>query len=274
MNKIARLLTLAIGGFMTLGCEEIPPQITPCQTSRVVLVEEFTGIDCVNCPAGAEKLEILSSQNPGKIIVVGIHAGYFATDHNGFDLRCPDGESLESLYLGPVSGYPAASINRRVFEGESDVVADLTEWAGYIGAEFCKRPIAELSLTNTYDPLTRMATVAVDITPSTFFTGVVDEDLAVSVMITESNIVGYQKTPAGSNTSYVHKHVLRDVLTDSYTGDVLITKGNVLTAQQKVIADYPIPAGWNPDNCHAVAFIHYKADDNKEIIQAVEAHIN
>ena len=274
MNKIARLLTLAIGGFMTLGCEEIPPQITPCQTSRVVLVEEFTGIDCVNCPAGAEKLEILSSQNPGKIIVVGIHAGYFATDHNGFDLRCPDGESLESLYLGPVSGYPAASINRRVFEGESDVVADLTEWAGYIGAEFCKRPIAELSLTNTYDPVTRMATVAVDITPSTFFTGLVEEDLAVSVMITESNIVGYQKTPSGSNPSYVHKHVLRDVLTDSYTGDVLITKGNVLTAQQKVIADYPIPTGWDPDNCHAVAFIHYKADNNKEIIQAVEAHIN
>lgn len=273
MNRIAKLLTLAIGGFMTLGCEEIPPQITPCQTSRVVLVEEFTGIDCVNCPAGSEKLETLSSKNPGKIIVVGIHAGYFATDHNGFDLRCPDGENLESLYLGPVSGYPASSINRKVFEGESDVVADLSEWAGYIGSELCDRPIAELSLTNTYDNATRMASVTVDVTPSAFFLGLLEEDLAISIMITESNIVGYQKTPAGSDPAYVHKHVLRDVLTDNYTGDILISKGNTLTAQQKVIADYEIPAGWDPDNCHAVAFIHYKADDNKEVIQAVEAHI-
>jgi thiol-disulfide isomerase/thioredoxin len=274
MNKIAGLLTLAIGSFMSFGCEEIPPEITPCQTSRVVLVEEFTGIDCVNCPAGSEKLETLSRQNPGKIIVVGIHAGFFATDHSGFDLRCPDGENLESLYLGPVSGYPASSINRKVFEGESDVIADLTEWAGYIGSEICNRPIAELSLTNTYDAATRMASVTVDMTPSTFFTDAIDEDLAISVMITESNIVGYQKTPAGSVTSYVHKHVLRDVITDSYTGDVLITRGNVLTAQQKVIVDYLIPPGWDPDNCHAVAFIHYKGDNNKEVIQAVEAHIN
>jgi len=274
MNKIARLLTLAISGFMTLGCEEIPPQITPCQTSRVVLVEEFTGIDCVNCPAGSEKLQTLSNQNPGKIIVVGIHAGYFATDHNGFDLRCPDGENLESLYLGPVSGYPASSINRKVFEGESDVIADLTEWAGYIAAEICERPIAELSLTNTYDAATRMASVTVDVTPSTFFTGLIEEDLAISILLTESNIIGYQKTPAGSDPAYVHKHVLRDVLTDSYTGDVLIPSGNVLSAQQKVIVDYLIPTGWNPDNCHAVAFIHYKGEDNKEVIQAVEAHIN
>lgn len=273
MNKIARLLTVAIGGFMAFGCEEIPPQITPCQTSRVVLVEEFTGIDCVNCPAGAEKLETLSSQNPGKIIVVGIHAGYFATDHSGFDLRCPDGENLESLYLGPVSAYPAASINRRVFEGESDVVTDLSEWAGYIASEICERPIAELSLTNTYDAATEMASVTVDMTPSTFFTGLLEEDLAITVMITESNIVGYQKTPAGSDPAYVHKHVLRDVLSSNYTGDVVITKGNVLTAQQKVIADYPIPNTWNPDNCHAVAFLHYKGNDNKAIIQAVEAHI-
>lgn len=274
MNKIISLLALTIGSFIVLSCEELPPQITPCQTSRVVLVEEFTGIDCVNCPAGAEKLEILSNQNPGKIIVVGIHAGYFATEHDGFDLRCSDGEDLESLYLGPVSLYPAASINRKVFEGESDVVAELSEWAGYIGSEICERPIAELSLTNTYDPTTRMASVAVDMTPSAFFVDAIDEDLAITVMITESNIVGYQKAPAGVDSNYIHKHVLRDVITDNYTGDVIITKGNVLSAQRKLITNYPIPADWNVSNCHAVAFIHYKGNDNKAILQAVEAHIN
>ncbi|BDS13537.1 Omp28-related outer membrane protein [Aureispira anguillae] len=273
MNKIKAVLTLAIGSFIALGCEEIPPEITPCQTNRVVLVEEFTGIKCVNCPIGTEKLEVLSGQNPGKIIVVGIHAGFFAKEYNGFDLKCPDGESLESSYLGPVSGYPSASINRKVFEGESDVITDLAEWAGYIGAEICNRPIADLSVTTTYDDATRKASVTVDMTPSSFFTDAIDEDLAVSVMITENNIVGYQVTPNGADPAYVHKHVLRDVITDSYTGDVLITKGNVLSAQQKVITDYEIPAGWDADNCYVVAFVHYKGDGNKEVIQAVEAHL-
>jgi len=123
----------------------------------VVLVEEFTGIDCVNCPAGSEKLEVLSRQNPGKIIIVGIHARFFAREHDGFDLRCTDGESLET-YFGPVSGYPASSINHKVFEGESDVVADL-------------------SLTNTYDAATRMVSIRVDMTPSIFFVDAIDENL-------------------------------------------------------------------------------------------------
>jgi len=47
-----------------------------------------------------------------------------------------------------------------------------------------------------------------------------------------------------------------------------------LTAEQKVIVDYPIPPSWNPENCHAIAFIHYKGDSNQEVIQAIEAHIN
>ncbi len=82
------------------SCEEIAPTITPCQTDRVILVEEFTGIDCVNCPIGAQKLKELSTQNPGKIVIVGIHAGYFAGEHNGFNLNAEDGELLESQYLG------------------------------------------------------------------------------------------------------------------------------------------------------------------------------
>lgn len=275
MNQIKGLLALVVASFITLGCEEIPPTITPCQTNRVVLVEEFTGIKCVNCPTGSEKLELLAKKQEyqGKIIVVGIHAGFFAKEYNGFDLKCPDGENLESNYLGPVSGYPSAAINRKVFEGKSDMVTSLSEWAGHIGSEICDRPIAELAVTSAYDADNRKASITVDMTPSSFFTDAIDEDLAISIMITESNIVGYQVTPSGPDPNYVHKHVLRDVITDNYNGDVLISKGNVLTAQQKIISDYTIPTGWDPDNCYVVAFIHYKGDANRAVLQAVEAHL-
>jgi thiol-disulfide isomerase/thioredoxin len=276
MNKILNLTIIALVIVTVSCCDEIPPTITPCQTNRVVLVEEFTGVSCVNCPTGTEKLEQLSSQNPGKVIVVAIHAGYFSTpssSNNYHDLRSDDGLLLESLVLGPVSGYPSATINRKIFTGENQLPTNLTKWAGFISTEICNRPIAELSATSTYDPQDSMATVTVNMTPSTYFEGALEEDLAISIMITESNIIGFQKTPQGPDTNYVHKHVLRDVISSDYTGDILITKGNVLSPQQKVITDYKIPAEWNPDNCYIVAFIHYKGDSKKNVQQAIEIHL-
>ncbi len=252
-------------------CDEIPPEITPCQTDRVVLVEEFTGIDCVNCPTGSEKIEQIASQNPGKVIVVGIHAGFFATNHNGFDLRCADGQSLEQ-YLGPVQGYPAATINRKIFPDENQLPLGLSQWAGLINSEICNRPIVNLALTPAFNSNDTTATITVDITPTSYFSDNLDYDMAVTVMITENNIVGYQKTPTGSDTAYVHKHVLRDVLSTDYKGDVIITKGNIVTAQQVVISDYKIPAGWDPDNCYVVAFVHNKGS-NIEVHQAAEKHL-
>lgn len=265
----------AILGMLTLGvllgsCEEIPPTITPCQTDRVVLVEEFTGIDCVNCPIGAEKLKNIAEQNPGKVIVVGIHAGYFAGEHNGFSLNCDDSDALEAQYLGPVSGYPSATVNRKVFEGESDHVTGLNKWAGHIGQELCERAMVDINITPTFSDANRKLSVVVDVVPKDFVTTVAAEDIALTIMITENNIVGYQKTPNGIDLNYVHEHVLRDVLSINYSGDVVYSKGSALSATQKAITDYTLPTGWKADNCYLVAFVHYKGANNKTILQAVK----
>ncbi len=255
------------------SCEEIPPTITPCQTNRITLVEEFTGVSCVNCPIGSAKLELLSSQSPGKIIVVGIHAGFFAvpsTSNNNLDLRTTDGDLLESIHLGPVSGYPSATINRRIFDGENELPVNQNKWAGYINTELCNRPIAELTASSEYSSIDSTVSIVVDMIPATYFEGLIEEDLAMTIMITESNIIGYQLTPQGSEQNYVHKHVLRDILSSDYTGDLMINKGSVLSPQQVSIADYKIPADWNPDNCHVIAFIHYKGDNVKTVQQAIE----
>lgn len=254
------------------SCEEIPPTITPCQTDRVVLVEEFTGIDCVNCPIGAQKLKEISAQNPGKMIIVGIHAGYFAGEHNGFDLNSTDGELLEAQYLGPVSGYPAATINRRLVKDESDIVLAQPKWAGIISTELCERAIVSLDIVSTFDAANNKASIAVNVSPSDFLLSTVEEDVALTIMITEDDIVGYQKTPNGIDPNYVHEHVLRDVLSANYSGDILFPQGTAMEATQKVVTDYTIPADWNPDNCHVVAFLHYKGG-KKDVLQAVESKL-
>lgn len=273
MKLIGNISAIICFSILLSCCDEIPPTITPCQTSRITLVEEFTGVSCVNCPIGSEKLELLSSQNPGKIIVVGIHAGFFAvpsTSNNNLDLRTADGDLLESIHLGPVSGYPSATINRKIFDGENELPVNQNKWAGYINNELCNRPIAELNASSNYNAIDSTVSIVVDMIPSTYYEGLTEEDLAMTIMITESNIIGYQLTPQGAEQNYVHKHVLRDILSSDYTGDLLINKGTVLSPQQVTISDYKIPAEWNPDNCYVIAFIHYKGDNNRTVQQAIE----
>ena len=54
--------------FVTIAlfsCKETMPEVSDDPsppTERKVLIEEFTGVDCSNCPYGSEELELLSSQ--------------------------------------------------------------------------------------------------------------------------------------------------------------------------------------------------------------------
>ena len=45
------------------------------QADRVVLLEDFTGQRCVNCPRGTEVIEQLQKEFGDKVIAVGIHGG-------------------------------------------------------------------------------------------------------------------------------------------------------------------------------------------------------
>ncbi len=143
------------------------------------------------------------------------------------------------------------------------------KWAGIISNELCERSIVGLEVVSTFDASTRKASIAVNITPRDFVLSTVEENVALTIMITENDIVGYQKTPNGDDPNYVHEHVLRDVLSTNYSGDVLFPKGTAMEATQRVVTDYEIPADWNPDNCYVVAFVHYKGG-KKDVLQAIE----
>ena len=68
--------------FLAGSCKEVAPDLTfgpPSGLSdRVVVVEEFTGAQCVFCPPGSEELENLLSLYPENMIAISIHTGFFA----------------------------------------------------------------------------------------------------------------------------------------------------------------------------------------------------
>ncbi|MCH2043843.1 MAG: Omp28 family outer membrane lipoprotein [Saprospiraceae bacterium] len=256
--------------FTWWGCEEIPPDITlNCDTDRVVLVEEFTGVKCVNCPAGSEKIEQLLDIYPDNLIAVSVHAGFFSKpfDSSPEDFTTADGEALDAL-LGPVTGWPAATVNRKTFDGESERILSINSWAGYISEELCQAPKITVEITTSFDTDSRVLSVEVT------GTGIenVAESLGLSVMLTENNITAPQTTPTNSeDVNYVHKHVLRDFITD-ITGETIHSGGSIPSNYSKTYS-YTLPTGWTAENCYVIAAVHGMTDNTRDVFQAAEKKI-
>lgn len=261
-----------------LSCQEIPPIVgdgpydpPPPPNDRYVLMEEFTGVGCVQCPAGSIAIEELLALHGDNLIAVSIHAaGNFSVPfpQNQYDFRTTEGSALFN-YLGP-SGFPTASVNRKKFEGQPSLNLRKKEWAGYILEELSLVPIVALDLNADYDETNRQVQVSVAISP---YKLIDNPDVRLSVLFTEDNIVDHQITPESSpdtEADYVHRHVLRGMATP-YDGIQLTENLNVGTTVTKSF-NYTIPAEWVDKNVKIIAFLSL-AGEEKDVLEAREIHL-
>ncbi len=269
------LFTLLLG---FTSCDEVGPDIDrptvgPRETVdtsgtpvRHILIEEFTGAACVNCPQGAQVIQNLVNVYGTRLIPVSIHTGFFANPlaTSMYDFRTPEGAELDAL-IGPVQAYPSASINRKLFPGENSRVTNSSTWAGYVASELEIDPVLGIDIINVYDSNTR----ELEVTVSSTFIESVTADLSLSVMITENNIVDAQVDNTGLIPMYTHKHVLREMLT-SANGAPMAGVASGETIVQTF--SFTLPADWVDSNCHVVAFVHQSPPD-LEILQAAEASL-
>lgn len=284
MRHITYTLTLCTL-LLWAGCEEIAPEVTPvmevesvCEAPepiegqlRQVLIEEFTGVRCVNCPAGSEALKGLLETYGEQLVAVSIHAGSFSPPYPGsYDtLRTPMGEDILSL-LGAPLGYPTAVVNRTSFTGGSNLQIGRGSWAGAIEEVLENElPKVALAVRTQYDEETRELSACVTMD---FKADIDAEDIRLSVFLAENNVVDLQLTPESSepDPNYVHEHVFRTAMTN-YAGNLITAEtvsGNII---QQTFAT-TLEERWKPEDCHVIAFVHYGGDD-KEVLQAEEAPV-
>lgn len=277
MKNSIIIRTLFMGCLLLWGaCHEIAPIITPTDggngggntpvenQQRQVLIEEFTGVRCVNCPAGSQAIETLLGIHGERLIAVSIHAGFFSPPYDSAsEFRTPEGNNLLN-YLGSPLGFPTAVVNRRKFAGEENLQIGQGKWAGYIAEELLAPPTVKIGLTRTYDAATRRLELTSKLFVQETITG---EDLRLSVMLLESGPVGRQLTPQGEQADYVHKHVLRTMLSpyDGSPIDEPFTSGAEITRT----FNYTIPDGWVAEKCRLVVFVS-RNSGTKDVLQAHE----
>lgn len=277
-----KLAILVFGGLLLQSCDKIEGPIKenystgPVDTTkiqRMVLVEEFTGNKCGNCPEGAEILERLrDTVFAGRVITIAVHAGSFAVPNAGgtkyrADYRTSTGEALNTKF-GIVS-YPSAAI-ARVQEAPGDYSYTTAQWSTQIQAELDKgEPNAGISITPNFNSGTRELSVQTQVYYKNAGSNASDY---LVVYLTEDSLVSNQKDyrlPQGNQdiTAYNHKHVLRAALSGDYGDQVSST---AVAQGQKVTKTftYTLPAEVVWKNCHVVAFLtNY---DSGEVLQAAE----
>ncbi len=260
------------------GCSVTTPSFTPRSNPvKKVLIEEFTGHRCGNCPKAASEISNIIAAKGNQVVAIAYHSalsGYFTSPlPNGTmysaDYRTELSKELDQKYGISAAGLPNGMVNRRLVDGSS--IVSLTKWSNTVNNFLAENQLIDIQLKVFYDPsdssLCAFAYVqALEI---------IDNDLRLVMVLTESNVLGWQKdyTLAQEDIeNYTHKHMLRAGITTVW-GKAL-NNGKEVSAGQEFIEGYSIPLNlnsWNPANLSVVAYV-YDYTTN-EVLQAEEVKI-
>ena len=277
MNKIIKiLLFFALIIVLLQACDKIEEpyerEINGGGGNRKVLLEDYTGHTCVNCPGAAGTAHELKDEYKDQLVIIAVHAGYFAQPTNEpytADFRTEVGEELNNFF-GIVSN-PAGMVNR-IGEGQERILVE-TEWQSAVGQEVARPADAGITISNTYNEQTRVLNTSLDIK----FINALPGTYRTCAYIIEDSIVAPQKNndpalgPSPDWLDFVHDNMLRGSLNDTW-GDLVtdedITAGSVYTVQ---CDGFTLNAEWKDRHCAIVAFVYN--EDTFEIIQAEEEKV-
>ena len=236
----------------------------PGENVRKVLVEDFTGQKCPNCPEAAEIAHTIKTLYGEQIVILTVHAGFYAVpDLNGnftTEFRTPEGDELNAFFGFPA--YPMGMVNRTDYSGSTILLKDSWEAASAIQVELDAQ--AEITISNTYNA----GTHKLDCILETEFLEDLDGTYNICAFIVESGIISPQQSEGGVIPAYEHNHVLRTSMNGTW-GDLVGTDGLAVSGN-KLTNSYSItlPPVWDAENCAVVAFIYNT--ETLEVLQAEE----
>lgn len=276
MKTYKRIIFTVCLIFSLVSCEVISederyePVIVE-NSRRVVLLEEFTGVRCTNCPKAAKIAHDLLTQYPENIVVIGLHGentGNYGTPFEGEqDFRIPESKEYFTYFGGTATqGYPCGMVNRS--KNSNTILADgilmnYDVWATEVVRSLLIEPSADIYLELVEDSSLPDSVIKVNVTIETLKE--IDFPVSLNVQVTEDNIKGSQVDGGHVNESYVHNHVLRCAVNGTWGESVTMPSVGNKTQIKEYIIDIKKP--WVKENCSIVAYL-YNSETKEDVIQA------
>jgi len=246
-----------------------------------VLIEDYTGHTCGNCPSAALDAKRLEGLYPGRVFIMGVHCSFFARPKNNAngsfktDFRTPVGDALDAKFKVSSAGLPKGIVNRRRFGNSTLSILSSTEWEGKVSQILAEEPMGiKININPIFSITSRQLRVNADV----LFQKEYSENLKMALYVTEDSIVSWQKDysrpPLGLEedfANYVHNHVLRTDLTPTSGTDVL--NSGLVPANKRFLTSWTTTLAANvvSKKCHVLMII-FKADTD-EIVQVFEKEL-
>ena len=267
------------------------------QPIKRVVLEEFTGRDCTNCPLGIVAIDNLKKRFENRFLPIGIH-GYTGD---------PLGNGLEGYYgyLG-LSAAPSARINRSdsimspmITDGQGNYYQSIKSleaatgytsydlWADYVEKEMLKPALSDLSATINYDESTRIISVPTTIR---YAMNAENQNISIFAVLVEQGVDNiYQQngfasiksdillpwssggeyaTSNGYTLNVLSDDVCRGTWGSTYLGNSGLVPTNITAGQEYKVdgIQFQLPAtgNINPKNCQVIVMM-FDANTGKYI---------
>jgi len=257
-----------------------------------ILIEDFTGHLCKNCPDAARELDAIHDFYGSKIIGLALHVGTtfgrpYPTDISAnpdqkfiYDFRTSEGEELDNFFQVSQNGLPKGMVNRIDYSSLNHR-KDYGQWLAIVSDELDKE--VQLGITINSTVIGNTGDINITTEALTTLTG----NYKIVVCLAEDQITNWQKDGDIDDDTYIHKHVLRTILTSTWgedlsvggayidNGDVFehsysinltdLENENIQHSQDVLVQGNGNAGNWESTNMNVIAYIYDTS--NYEILQ-------
>ena len=293
MKKIIVLLAL----LSAFSCDYIDEPITPVEggsgdcvepifpintnTKRNVLIEDFTGHLCNNCPSAAYTIDTIKNNLGSQVIPVGIHvtAQFAAPKTTGTkyrtDFQTPGGDDIKA-YFAPAAGLPSMMASRiDTFNNPARYDLSIYTISSSVRKLTKLAPVVNMQIIASIDSDNKICAFAESEVLQTL-----SDDHSIVFMLLEDSVVDWQLYngsggdpiySAGDIPNYVHKHVLRKSI-NGWEGKKILTSASAIGDKIVEGASFTVTnSTWRTNHLEVVAFIYNNR--TKEVMQVVKAKL-
>lgn len=229
-------------------------------TGKTVLIKDFTGVRCSNCPDAAEYAHNLQQLDADHIIIMSVHAGFLAQPFGQFPNFLTD-EGTQ--WYGGNSSNPLFSVDHvALTEGNTLYVEQID---APLAAALEEEQTFELLVIPSYNETTRQLDVEVD----AFSLADMDGRFYITACLVEDKIVGWQTIQGGVDKEYVFRNVFRGTLNGAYGEEF---ESAHVDAEDMFYFNYSteINADYNADECYLMVYVYDKSQGEKILQTAVK----
>ncbi len=261
--KLFKYIALTAIPFIASGCDNISKddryiEMPSVEVKRAVLIEEFTGQSCPNCPDGHRIISALVNQyGEDAIIPVSIHAGRLSIpDTSPIGLGTVDG-SKYYVAAGSPSVFPSAWFNR--VGKPSD---ERSEWAKiaktYLGLEPELDIVLDAKLETAVEGKQSIL-ISTELKPLKDLKG------NLQLWVVENGIKAFQLDGSQYDNEYIHNHVFRATV-NGLDGTPVTLTNNVYDTSEFSI---DVASSWKPENLVIVGFVY----NDSGVLQAAQTKV-